>query len=86
MAVARTSMPYDTAQLVVHVVGARPNFVKMAPLVEALRQRGVKDHRHHTGQHYRPQDVGRDPRRPRLPLPRLLARGSDHTENRPARS
>ena len=46
-------MPYDTAQLVVHVVGARPNFVKMAPLVEALRQRGVnRQFVVHTGQHY----------------------------------
>jgi UDP-N-acetylglucosamine 2-epimerase (non-hydrolysing) len=53
MAVATTSMSYDTAQLVVHVVGARPNFVKMAPLVEALRQRGVsRQFVVHTGQHY----------------------------------
>jgi UDP-N-acetylglucosamine 2-epimerase (non-hydrolysing) len=41
---------------VVHVVGARPNFVKMAPVIAALgayphiRQRIV-----HTGQHYDPQ-------------------------------
>ena len=39
---------------VLHVVGARPNFVKMAPLIRALRER----HPHvdattvHTGQHY----------------------------------
>ncbi|MDQ3740252.1 MAG: UDP-N-acetylglucosamine 2-epimerase (non-hydrolyzing) [Actinomycetota bacterium] len=38
---------------VLHVVGARPNFVKMAPVIAALRQRD--DDRHvlvHTGQHY----------------------------------
>ena len=36
-----------------HVVGARPNFVKMAPLVEALDRRGVaKQVVVHTGQHY----------------------------------
>jgi UDP-N-acetylglucosamine 2-epimerase (non-hydrolysing) len=38
---------------VVHVVGARPNFVKMAPLIEALRQRSAaRQVVVHTGQHY----------------------------------
>jgi UDP-N-acetylglucosamine 2-epimerase (non-hydrolysing) len=38
---------------VVHVVGARPNFVKMAPLIEALRRHGTGDQLVvHTGQHY----------------------------------
>jgi UDP-N-acetylglucosamine 2-epimerase (non-hydrolysing) len=37
----------------VHAVGARPNFVKMAPLIEALDRRGVADQVVvHTGQHY----------------------------------
>jgi UDP-N-acetylglucosamine 2-epimerase (non-hydrolysing) len=37
----------------VHVVGARPNFVKMAPLIEALRRRGAaRQVVVHTGQHY----------------------------------
>jgi UDP-N-acetylglucosamine 2-epimerase (non-hydrolysing) len=36
-----------------HVVGARPNFVKMAPVVRALEGRpGVKQQVVHTGQHY----------------------------------
>ncbi|WCB95807.1 hypothetical protein DSM104299_04558 [Baekduia alba] len=38
---------------VVHVVGARPNFVKMAPVVAALRERGAFNQvLVHTGQHY----------------------------------
>ena len=41
------------ADSVVHVVGARPNFVKMAPLIDALREQGVADQVVvHTGQHY----------------------------------
>lgn len=35
-----------------HVVGARPNFVKAAPLVKALSALGVKQTLIHTGQHY----------------------------------
>jgi UDP-N-acetylglucosamine 2-epimerase (non-hydrolysing) len=38
---------------IVHVVGARPNFVKMAPVIEALDRRGVfRQIVVHTGQHY----------------------------------
>ena len=37
---------------VVHVVGARPNFMKAAPVVAALRARGVTQRIVHTGQHY----------------------------------
>ena len=39
---------------IVYVVGTRPNFIKMAPVIAALRQR-LPDSRHaivHTGQHY----------------------------------
>ncbi|MGH2963106.1 MAG: UDP-N-acetylglucosamine 2-epimerase, partial [Solirubrobacterales bacterium] len=39
---------------IVYVVGTRPNFVKMAPVIAALRRR-LPDGRHavvHTGQHY----------------------------------
>lgn len=36
----------------VHVVGARPNFVKAAPVVSALAEAGVKPVLVHTGQHY----------------------------------
>ena len=39
--------------VVVHAVGARPNFVKMAPLIDALRRRDCgRQVVVHTGQHY----------------------------------
>ncbi len=38
--------------LVVHVVGARPNYMKIAPLYAALERRGVEQRLVHTGQHY----------------------------------
>src|SRR5579862_9901936 len=37
---------------VVTVVGVRPNFVKVAPLVEAFRLHGITQYLVHTGQHY----------------------------------
>lgn len=37
---------------VLHVVGARPNFMKAAPVYRALASRGVKQILVHTGQHY----------------------------------
>ena len=37
---------------VVHVVGARPNFMKAGPVVGALGRRGVEQLVIHTGQHY----------------------------------
>src|SRR5436190_19323705 len=41
------------APSVVHVVGARPNFVKMAPVISALEQQAdVVQRLVHTGQHY----------------------------------
>jgi UDP-N-acetylglucosamine 2-epimerase (non-hydrolysing) len=38
--------------LVLHVVGARPNFMKVAPLMAALARRGVSRRLVHTGQHF----------------------------------
>ncbi|WP_084955658.1 non-hydrolyzing UDP-N-acetylglucosamine 2-epimerase [Thermoactinospora rubra] len=38
--------------LVLHVLGARPNFVKAAPVVRALEGLGVRQGIIHTGQHY----------------------------------
>src|SRR6266850_1466997 len=37
---------------VLHVVGARPNFVKAAPVISVLRRRAVQQALVHTGQHY----------------------------------
>src|SRR5579885_3055021 len=37
---------------ILHVVGARPNFVKAAPVLRAIRQIGLQQTLVHTGQHY----------------------------------
>jgi UDP-N-acetylglucosamine 2-epimerase (non-hydrolysing) len=37
---------------VAHVIGARPNFMKAAPVIRALAARGVEQRVIHTGQHY----------------------------------
>ena len=40
------------AELLVHVVGTRPNFVKAAPVIRALAEAGLAQRVVHTGQHY----------------------------------
>jgi UDP-N-acetylglucosamine 2-epimerase (non-hydrolysing) len=40
------------AGTVAHVVGARPNFMKAAPVIRALAARGIDQRVIHTGQHY----------------------------------
>jgi UDP-N-acetylglucosamine 2-epimerase (non-hydrolysing) len=53
MAVEGAAVPRDEPHLVIHAVGTRPNFVKMAPLIDALRRSGVSRQLIvHTGQHY----------------------------------
>lgn len=37
---------------ILHVVGARPNFMKAAPVTRELRERGARQTLVHTGQHY----------------------------------
>jgi len=37
---------------ILHVVGTRPNFVKVAPVLRAMRQGGMRQTLVHTGQHY----------------------------------
>jgi len=37
---------------ILHVVGARPNFVKAAPVLRAIQQTGIRQTLVHTGQHY----------------------------------
>src|SRR6202050_2395067 len=38
--------------MIYNLVGARPNFMKMAPVIAELRRRGVPQKLLHTGQHY----------------------------------
>jgi UDP-N-acetylglucosamine 2-epimerase (non-hydrolysing) len=53
MSVARLAARREERPTIMHVVGARPNFVKMAPVVEALDRSGAFDQFVvHTGQHY----------------------------------
>jgi UDP-N-acetylglucosamine 2-epimerase (non-hydrolysing) len=55
--------------LVVHVVGARPNYMKVAPVYSALEQQGNVDQRLvHTGQHY--DAIMKDVFFAELPLPK----------------
>ncbi len=55
--------------LVVHVVGARPNYMKVAPVYDALERRGnVEQQLIHTGQHY--DALMKDVFFAELPLPR----------------
>ena len=54
---------------ILHVVGARPNFMKLAPVLHALAAREARQHVVHTGQHY---DVNMSDalfRELRLPVP-----------------
>lgn len=37
---------------ILHIVGARPNFMKVAPVLQAVRERGAPQLLVHTGQHY----------------------------------
>jgi UDP-N-acetylglucosamine 2-epimerase (non-hydrolysing) len=44
--------PDGRSGVVAHVVGARPNFMKAAPVIRALERRGIEQRLIHTGQHY----------------------------------
>jgi UDP-N-acetylglucosamine 2-epimerase (non-hydrolysing) len=37
---------------IAHIIGARPNFMKAAPVIDALKARGAAQYVIHTGQHY----------------------------------
>ena len=45
-------MPLVSAGKHIHIIGARPNFMKAAPVVQALEARGARPILLHTGQHY----------------------------------
>src|SRR3954447_15980513 len=74
--------------LVVHVVGARPNYMKVAPVYAALERRGnVEQRLIHTGQHY--DSLLKDVFFAELPLPRPhveLAVGSGSHAEQTARA
>ena len=38
--------------MVISTVGARPNFMKMAPIIHAVNKLGISNMLVHTGQHY----------------------------------
>ena len=67
--------------LVVHVVGARPNYMKVAPVYAELERRGrVEQRLVHTGQHY--ATLLKDVFFAELPLPRPHVQlGARTTEN-----
>ncbi len=75
-------------QLVAHVVGARPNYMKVAPVYSELEQLGTVEQRLiHTGQHYDPEI--NDVFFAELPLPRphvQLAVGSGSHAEQTARA
>ena len=53
MAARRARSGASPARKIIHAVGARPNFVKVAPVVEALADAsGIRQVIVHTGQHY----------------------------------
>lgn len=50
----RGALPSLALVKILHVVGARPNFMKIAPVMRALEARGADQLLLHTGQHYDP--------------------------------
>jgi UDP-N-acetylglucosamine 2-epimerase (non-hydrolysing) len=48
------SSPAGAPDELLHVVGARPNFIKAAPVIRCLTERRVPQRLVHTGQHYDP--------------------------------
>jgi UDP-N-acetylglucosamine 2-epimerase (non-hydrolysing) len=67
---------------VLHVVGARPNFMKLAPVLNALMDRGLKQTLVHTGQHYDANMSDAILRELRIPAPdiNLGVRSGSHAE------
>jgi UDP-N-acetylglucosamine 2-epimerase (non-hydrolysing) len=49
---AQDCIDFTALNHILHVVGARPNFVKAAPVLRAIRDRGLRQTLVHTGQHY----------------------------------
>ena len=70
--------------MVVHVVGARPNYMKVAPVYAALDRRGVEQQLVHTGQHY--DALLKDVFFAELPLPRPPGCAASSSRSRARRS
>ena len=52
-ALARLALSAHSISMhILHIVGARPNFMKAAPVIRALKLRNVRQSLVHTGQHY----------------------------------
>jgi UDP-N-acetylglucosamine 2-epimerase (non-hydrolysing) len=67
---ARNVSDTDTLKTVIHVVGARPNYMKIAPIIEALRPvAGIRQILVNTGQHYDESMAGGFLRELELPRP-----------------
>ncbi len=49
---AARPLAFEAMSPILHVVGARPNFMKIAPLMAALAERGAPQRLLHTGQHF----------------------------------
>ena len=76
---------------IIHVVGARPNFMKIAPVIEAINASAARKGRSvtqilvHTGQHYTPEMSSLMFEQLGLPTPDYnLEVGSAATANKPA--
>jgi len=51
--IGKVGQNHPTIMKMIHVVGARPNFVKVAPVIKALEKKtGIRQILVHTGQHY----------------------------------
>src|SRR4029450_1399098 len=60
----------DAMKTIVHVVGARPNYMKVAPVIDALRPvAGIRQLLVNTGQHYDESMAGGFLKELQLPVP-----------------
>lgn len=72
----------DVKNLIMHIVGNRPQFIKLAPVSRELRKRGYKEIIVHTGQHFDDRMSGMFFRELDIPEPNqnLHVSGGSHSE------